>query len=49
LEERELYKKDIEYGKKVDQVLSRNQAMASIYPPICTMPSDQALSLKKQR
>ena len=48
-EEQMLLQMDQEYGKKVAEELSRNQAMASIYPPIRTIPQDQALSLKKQR
>ena len=37
-EEQRLVKMDREYGQRVDQELSRNQAMASIYPPIKTIP-----------
>ena len=48
-DEQKLVQMDREYGQKVDQELSRNQAMASIYPPIQTIPSDQALSLKRQK
>ena len=48
-DEQRLVQMDREYGQKVDQELTRNQAMATIYPPIQTIPSDQALSLKRQK
>ena len=37
-EERMLVQMDRDYGKKVNEELSGNQAMATIYPPIQTIP-----------
>ena len=47
--QKKLVEEDLDYGSKTQVQLDNNQAIASIYPQIQTIPSDIAVSLKRQR